>query len=156
MCAWFQQTRNVGCTTHTSINDLVLTLLRSRETSIFVVFSSRRSIVSLVFENERLIPAHIACILSPLDIFQCALLMATFLLIICFLVKLTLTTEFCHFYLINLYLKKCEAFLSSWLVLSVTQSQSGNYSSLTLPRPLLLPSSSPSPDGLRTHLESSC
>lgn len=54
VCAWFQQTRNVGCTTPACINDPPLTPLGPHETSISVGFLSRRSSVSLVFEHERL------------------------------------------------------------------------------------------------------
>jgi hypothetical protein len=55
ICAWFfQQTRNVGCTTPACTNDPPLTLLGSHEPSIFVGFLSHRFNVSLVFEHERL------------------------------------------------------------------------------------------------------
>lgn len=67
ICAWFQQTPNVGCTTLISTNDPARIPLRSRETSTSVDFSSRRSIVSLVFELERSKCPQIACILVSLN-----------------------------------------------------------------------------------------
>lgn len=65
ICAWFQQTRNVGCTTPARINDPPLTPLGSHETSISVGFLSRRSSVSLVFEHERLHLLQVLVLLSP-------------------------------------------------------------------------------------------